>query len=669
MLRIHRPKTLASQLKLWLLPMIGLIIAGMIVFAYAYARERVIRDVKESALAEVQFHAAEIDAMVGRVSSLVTAMAEVQALRGPDPNPGVLDELRRLIEAFPPGEVFGIYYTFENADWRDPMSMPWIGRNSYPEPTINKDNYHIEQPSTIWYWGPKRRGKLSITEPYFDAGGSKVTMLSINAPILGADGTFYGISGVDISLADLRQLIKKIDISIEGEGAGQASDFAYILSPKGVIIAHPDPSLMIGEGNPGANISQLPPGAAIAAAPSGDATYFEQDGSERLVYWATASRTGWKFVLDVPYSTLLSPVRSLAWKLGTIGGVGLLLSFTVITLVSSRIAGPLRQLTTSAAEIEAGRLDGGNLVPLLRRQDEVGDLGRGFNRMAEEIQKREERLKAWNANLEKTVAERTDELRRSMSKTEAAFTALQESQKQLASELADAGRYVFSVLPEPLREGLVEASWQFLPSSSLGGDAFGYGYETNGRFGICLLDVCGHGVGAALLSISVLNVIRSESLPGVNFSNPADVLNGLNTAFPMEKHGEMFFTAWCGTYDPSSRRMRFAAAGHPPAIMVLPDGTSSILEAKGPVIGAVPAVQFLPGEAEIPPGARVFVFSDGAYEIHKRDGSLMAHDELRMLLAQAPKENGPDWIIARLREINRESAFDDDVSLVELCFK
>jgi nitrate/nitrite-specific signal transduction histidine kinase len=115
-------------------------------------------------------------------------------------------------------------------------------------------------------------------------------------------------------------------------------------------------------------------------------------------------------------------------------------------------------LTTSSAEIEAGRLDGGNLVPLLRRQDEVGDLGRGFNRMAEEIQKREERLKAWNANLEKTVAERTDELRRSMSKTEAAFTALQESQEQLASELADAARYVISVLPEPLREGQVEAS-------------------------------------------------------------------------------------------------------------------------------------------------------------------------------------------------------------------
>ncbi|MFN9955231.1 MAG: PP2C family protein-serine/threonine phosphatase, partial [bacterium] len=89
--------------------------------------------------------------------------------------------------------------------------------------------------------------------------------------------------------------------------------------------------------------------------------------------------------------------------------------------------------------------------------------------------------------------------------------------------------------------------------------------------------MCGHGVGAALLSISVLNVIRAESLPGVNFSDPGEVLAGLNNAFPMEQHGEMFFTAWCGTYNPATRRMRFAAGGHPPAIMLSPDGSTTVL--------------------------------------------------------------------------------------------
>ena len=251
---------------------------------------------------------------------------------------------------------------------------------------------------------------------------------------------------------------------------------------------------------------------------------------------------------------------------------------------------------------------------------------------------------------------------------QAAFAALQESQAKLATELSEAAAYVQSVLPAPIKDGPVSASWQFLPSSSLGGDAFGYGPEKDGKFGICLLDVCGHGVGAALLSISVLNVIRAESLPGVNFSDPGEVLTGLNNAFPMEKHGEMFFTAWCGIYDPSARRMRFAGGGHPPSILVRADGTTEILAAKGPVIGAMPGMKFASAEAVIPPAARLFVFSDGAYEIVRHDGSMMSHDDLRQLLSRAPHENAAAWTMEQLRALNSQPVFDDDVSLVELSF-
>lgn len=251
---------------------------------------------------------------------------------------------------------------------------------------------------------------------------------------------------------------------------------------------------------------------------------------------------------------------------------------------------------------------------------------------------------------------------------QAAFAALKESQEKLAEELSEAAAYVQSVLPAPLHDGPVRATWEFLPSSSLGGDAFGYGHEADGKFSICLLDVCGHGVGAALLSISVLNVIRAESLPGVDFRDPGAVLGGLNTAFPMEKHGEMFFTAWCGIYDTATRAMRFAAGGHPPAIMVQPGGATIVLAAKGPVIGACEGMKFATVETVVPPGARVFVFSDGAYEILRHDGTMMGHDTLRELLARAPREGAVPWIMEQLRAANSQPAFDDDVSLVELCF-
>ena len=251
---------------------------------------------------------------------------------------------------------------------------------------------------------------------------------------------------------------------------------------------------------------------------------------------------------------------------------------------------------------------------------------------------------------------------------QAAFTALQESQQKLSEELSEAAAYVQSVLPAPIKDGPVRTAWSFLPSSSLGGDAFGYGELSGGRFGICLLDVCGHGVGAALLSISVLNVIRSESLPGVDFLDPGEVLAGLNTAFPMERHGEMFFTAWCGIYDPATRMLRFAAGGHPPAILVRADGTAESLAAKGPVIGACDGMKFAVAECQVPSASKLFVFSDGAYEIQRKDGTMMGHGDLQSLLARAPREGAVEWVLEQLRLINSQTFFDDDVSLVELTF-
>ena len=250
MRRLFGLNTLAGQLTLWMVLTVGAIMAALILFAYRSARQDLIEQTKKNAMAEVEFHAVEIDAMVGRVASLVTTMAAMQSLRGPGPDPDVMLELRRIMDSFPPNEVFGAYYTFENADYRDPMSMPWIDRNSYPNPTINKNDYHTDQPSTLWYWGPKKTGKLQVSEPYFDEGGSEVTMLSVNAPVFGPDGKFTGISGVDISLADMRQMITKVDIAMEGENAQHESDFSYLVSRQGTIIAHPDDKLMIGKNSP-----------------------------------------------------------------------------------------------------------------------------------------------------------------------------------------------------------------------------------------------------------------------------------------------------------------------------------------------------------------------------------------------------------------------------------
>ena len=107
----------------------------------------------------------------------------------------------------------------------------------------------------------------------------------------------------------------------------------------------------------------------------------------------------------------------------------------------------------------------------------------------------------------------------------------------------------------------------------MGGDAFGYHMLDEDHFAIYLTDVSGHGVGAALLSVSVMNVLRSQSLPNTDFKDPEQVLEALNIAFPGEENNDMFFTIWYGVYHLPTRTLTYASAGHPPAILFTKEST------------------------------------------------------------------------------------------------
>src|SRR5262249_45336784 len=101
-----------------------------------------------------------------------------------------------------------------------------------------------------------------------------------------------------------------------------------------------------------------------------------------------------------------------------------------------------------------------------------------------------------------------------------AYAALSESQRRLANEMKQAARYVQSLLPEKLTKGNVRTDWRFVPSAELGGDSFGYHWLDQENFAFYLLDVSGHGVGSALLSVSAMNARRSQALPQTDFRVP-----------------------------------------------------------------------------------------------------------------------------------------------------
>lgn len=244
----------------------------------------------------------------------------------------------------------------------------------------------------------------------------------------------------------------------------------------------------------------------------------------------------------------------------------------------------------------------------------------------------------------------------------------------LEGELRRARAYVESVLPAPIAEGPVRASWRHVPSTDLGGDGFGYGRLPDGRFCAWLIDVNGHGVGSALLAVSVMNVLRQPVPAGAgDGGDPAMVLSALNAMFPMDQQGGLCFSAWYGVFDPATRRIRYGVAGQHGAYLRPgpgPEGAPVALATRGMMIGSVPDITFRSAEAEVPPSARLYLFSDGAFELTSPEGAQLGLHEFLPLLA-APPEPGvpePERLLRAIRAASRPGPFEDDVSLVVVEF-
>ena len=242
----------------------------------------------------------------------------------------------------------------------------------------------------------------------------------------------------------------------------------------------------------------------------------------------------------------------------------------------------------------------------------------------------------------------------------------------LNSELAEAADYVKFLLPQPITEGPVMADWRFVPSTTLGGDSLGYHWLDEDSLAIYLIDVCGHGVGAALHSVSVLNVLRSRNLPNVDFRRPEQILASLNAVFPMDDHRDMYFTMWYGVYKPSSRLLTYASGGHPPALLIQ-DTTgngSEIRELRTPnlFLGGLEGIDFEYDEVEIKPAARLYVFSDGVYEIMNEKGPCWEFDDLKAYLEDSGDrgKSTMDDLWAHVRQIAGSETLEDDFSVLEI---
>jgi sigma-B regulation protein RsbU (phosphoserine phosphatase) len=251
-----------------------------------------------------------------------------------------------------------------------------------------------------------------------------------------------------------------------------------------------------------------------------------------------------------------------------------------------------------------------------------------------------------------------------------AYRRLEQSQRQLAAELAQAARYVESQLPARL-QGDVRIDWRFVPSTQLGGDMFGYHWLDGDHLALYLLDVSGHGVGSSLLAVSVNNLLASQAMPRTDFRDPGQVLTRLNDIFPMEKQHNKYFTIWYGVFDRARRALAYSNAGHPAALLYsgpsAAQATRHELKAVGLAAGMMEGTEYETQAIDLGPFARLLLYSDGVYEIDRPGEPMWRFQEFVNYVSELSRDEPiADPLLMHVRRLHGSSVLADDFSFLEI---
>lgn len=171
-----------------------------------------------------------------------------------------------------------------------------------------------------------------------------------------------------------------------------------------------------------------------------------------------------------------------------------------------------------------------------------------------------------------------------------------------------------------------------------------------------------------------MNSLRSQTLPDTTFTDPSEVLEALNSAFPSESNNGMFFTIWYGVYNKKSRILTYASGGHPPAILLggdmNTDPGAQLLRTPNCAIGALPNITYGKDECIINHMDRLYLYSDGVYEIERPDGSFCNLDDfIKHIKGIEDEENDILLVIYNNAvKVNRSDIFTDDYTILEVRF-
>ena len=203
---------------------------------------------------------------------------------------------------------------------------------------------------------------------------------------------------------------------------------------------------------------------------------------------------------------------------------------------------------------------------------------------------------------------------------------LARANRRMSKSLEAAAAIQRSLLPEgmPDVQG-VEFAWAFQPCHELAGDSLDVFQIDEEHVALYVLDVVGHGVPAALLSVTLARILslsrRRANLSGEGsfadrrlVASPKAAAERLNDLFPMNEESRQYFTLFYGVLHLPSRQLRYITAGHPAPVLLPANATCRNLTVGGFPIGMARQPEYEERTVDLNPGDRLYLYTDGLLE-------------------------------------------------------
>ena len=258
-------------------------------------------------------------------------------------------------------------------------------------------------------------------------------------------------------------------------------------------------------------------------------------------------------------------------------------------------------------------------------------------------------------------------------------------QQLLDEDLKAAAEIQKRLLPQKtfVAENL-EIAWIFEPCEHMGGDIFNFYQIDPEHLGIYMLDVSGHGVPAAMITVSVSQFLQQNTghlvkeKENSSLMAPAQVLNALEKEFPFERFNNFFSISYV-IINTKSGDTIYSNAGHPYPILLRKNNKMELLDKKGPIIGLGDLniiddrkTGFKEGHLKMKSGDKLFIYTDGIVEYQNHNEEFYGEDRFYRklkILRNESVQNIIDQCIRSLMEFGNNTRPQDDITLFGLELK